>query len=263
MSRGYQRDFSLSYESMHAVDDRQRKAATMVEVLTEAMSGRFANARLLNLGCSTGIIDEYLAPHVGAVTGVDIDEPAIATAISNRRASNVEFRLDDAMNLSFADQSFDVVICSQVYEHVPDSKRMIEEIDRVLRPGGVCYFAATNRWALIERHYKLPLLSWLPKGLADRYLRLLGRGDAYYERHLGYASLRKMVFGFRVEDYTEKILANPKKYAAAYMFGSSVQRAVARTLLKVMPGIFPGYIWLLWKRSAGDEEIQMHNGSVN
>ena len=247
MSRGYQRDFSVAYESMNAVEDRQRKAATVLAVLREALGDRVAEAKVLNLGCSTGIIDEYLAGHVASMTGVDIDEPAIALARSRRRASNVEFQLDDAMRLSFADASFDVVICSQVYEHVPDPERMMGEIHRVLRADGVCYFAATNRWALVEKHYKLPFLSWLPSTLADRYIQLLGRGDTYYERHLGYWSLLSLVSRFRVEDYTGKLLAAPNRYAAAYMFRGRLKCFVAKAIFKCCRPVFPGYIWLLRK----------------
>jgi SAM-dependent methyltransferase len=247
MTRGYQQDFSLAYESMHSVEDRQRKAATMLAVLREAFGERLGSADVLNLGCSTGIIDEYLAGHVGSMTGVDIDQPAIALASSRRNASNLKFQLDDAMNLSFADASFDIVICSQVYEHVPDAGRMMSEIHRVLRTGGTCYFAATNRWALIEKHHRLPFLSWLPISIADRYVRLLGRGDAYYERHLGYRPLLRLVSRFRVEDWTGRILAAPHRYDAAYMFHGRLKLFVAGAMLKYFRAMFPGYIWLLWK----------------
>lgn len=250
MNRDYQRDYSAACLSMHSVEGRQHKAATMLAVLREALGGRMAHAKALNLGCSTGIIDEYLASHVASMIGVDIDEPGITLANSRRSASNVEFHVDDAMRLSFVDASFDIVICSQVYEHVPDAKRMMREIHRVLRPGGVCYFAATNRWAPIEMHHKLPFLSWLPPSLADRYMRLLGKGDAYYERHLGYGALLDLVSQFRVDDWTRNILVAPDTYAATYMFRSPLKLLMARVMYRYLRPLFPGYIWLLWKPEA-------------
>lgn len=245
--RGYQPDFSTIYESMHSAEERGRKAATMVAILRESLGERLDRANVLNLGCSTGLIDEYIAPHVASMTGVDIDEPAIGLAKSRRSAPNLRFELGDAMNLGFADESFHVVICSQVYEHVPDAGRLMTEIRRVLRPGGVCYFAATNKWALVEKHHRLPFLSWLPQKLADRYMRITGKGDSYYERHLGYGDLRALVSSFRLEDYTGEVLANPGNYKAEYLFGSSWKRRVARFLFRRLRPIFPGYIWLLWK----------------
>jgi SAM-dependent methyltransferase len=246
MSREYQNDYSASNPEMHSAQGRQQKAATMRLVLAEVLGAELAQARVLNLGCSTGIIDEYLAPHVGHIVGVDIDEPAVALANSRRRAPNVEFRVEDAMRLSFGDASFDVVVSSQVYEHVPDARQMMREIHRVLRPGGVCYFAATNRWVLLEPHYKLPFLSWLPSALADRYMRLFRKGDAYYERLVGYGALRVLVDNFRLQDFTQNLLAAPDSYGVGYMFGGA-RLPVARVIFKYARSLFPGYIWLLWK----------------
>lgn len=232
---------------MHSAEERGRKAATMVALLRESLGEGLAQASALNLGCSTGLIDEYIAPHVASMTGVDIDEPAIKLAKSRRNAPNLRFEIGDAMNLAFADESFDIVICSQVYEHVPDAYRLMEEIRRVLRQGGVCYFAATNKWAPIEKHHRLPFLSWLPQRLADRYMRITGKGDSYYERHLGYGSLLALVSGFRLEDCTGKVLAAPGRYEAEYLFSSKWKRQVARFVFHALRPIFPGYIWLLWK----------------
>lgn len=49
---------------------------------------------------------------------------AIAHACTTFRKANLEFRVGDALNLEFANNSFDVAVCSQVYEHVPDPQRM-------------------------------------------------------------------------------------------------------------------------------------------
>lgn len=248
--RDYQRDYSLSNPEMHSSDGRQRKAETMRLVLGEALGERLAQSDVLNLGCSTGIIDEHMATYVRSIVGADIDEPAIRTAQGRGLPSNVSFIVADAMALALPDESFDIVICSQVYEHVPDSDRLMAEIRRVLRPGGVCYFAATNRWSLIEQHYKLPFLSWLPRPMANQYVRLLGRSDAYYETHLGVSGLRRLAQGLRIEDWTGRILDRPERYGAGYLFPGRASRTIARGLLKLAYPLFPGFIWLLWKPSA-------------
>ncbi len=248
-NRGYQYGYAATNPEMHSEKSRRRKAATMLAVLREAVGlERLAEARLLNLGCSAGIIDEFLAPHVRSVLGVDIDRDAIASAIRSRKGENLMFRVADAMALDLEDASFDIVICSQVYEHVPDATRLLAEIERVLAPGGVCYFAATNRWALIEQHYRLPLLSWLPQRLANAYLKIMKRGDRYYEKHLGYFALRQISQNFRVQDRTGVILENPDKYEAGYLFPLRSLRWLARAWFALLKPIFPGYIWLLWKQ---------------
>jgi 2-polyprenyl-3-methyl-5-hydroxy-6-metoxy-1,4-benzoquinol methylase len=246
--RAYQYDFSIDNAAMHSVTGRRRKAETMLAVLREILGERLASARVLNLGCSTGIIDEYLAPHVASTLGIDIDAPAIAAARERCKVANAEFRFGDAMNLDLGDASADVVICSQVYEHVPDPSRMMDEIHRVLAPEGICYFAATNRFCVVEQHYGLPFLSVIPVPLAHLYLRIARMGHYYHERHYGLKRLRRLVERFSVDDYTLRVLNSPEKYASAYLVKSRAARFVAKTLARFAYGVFPGYVWVLRPR---------------
>jgi len=223
----------------------------MVAVLSRCLGGRLRDAQVLNVGCSAGLIDEALSSSVGAVTGIDIDAAAISSAIARGLPSNVQLLVGDAMALPFENASFDVVICSQVYEHVPDVQRLMAEVHRVLRPGGVCYFAATNRWAVVEMHHGLPFLSWLPPALADRYMRLAGKGDRYYERHFGFAELRALVSAFEVRDFTGMILDDPAAFQADYLFRGKLKLWVARFFFRFARPMFPGYIWVLERRGAG------------
>ncbi len=246
-TRGYQRDFSSIHSEMYSDEGRARKAATMRIILAEAFGDRLRDLHVLNVGCSTGIIDSELASAVGFVTGIDIDVGAIGFARDNYSAHNLEFRVGDAMDIDLPDASCDVVICAQVYEHVPDPVRLMSEIERVLKPGGACYFSATNRFNIIEQHYKLPFLSIVPVSWANRYLQLLGRGRFYYERHMTRGELCRLVGRFDVEDITPRLLDDPDRYAAGYMF-AGVKLVIARILRRLAYRFFPGYIWLLWKR---------------
>ena len=128
----------------------------------------------------------------------DIDGEAVAHARREQAGPNLEFEVMDALSTSFPDASFDVVVCNQMYEHVPDPRRMMGEILRLLVPGGICYFAALNRLNVIEPHYgRVPFLSYLPKPLAHRYLQLLGRGGHYYETLYTYWGLNALCSDFR------------------------------------------------------------------
>src|SRR5690606_28894430 len=67
-------------------------------------------------------------------------------------------------------------------EHVGGPDRQLthlREIARVLRDDGVGYLASPSRWALVEPHFKVPLLSWLPPAARDRALRASRRGKIY------------------------------------------------------------------------------------
>ena len=162
---------------------------------------------------------------------------------------NLSFAQGDAMNLEQADASIDVVVCSHVYEHVPDARRMFGEIYRVLKPGGFCYFSGNNRVMLMEPHYRLPLLSLLPRPLAHIYMRVAGKGKFYHEQHLGYWSLKKLCAAFRLVDYSERIITSPEQYAVQYMLpAGSLKWRVAKWVARHLKWATP-HIWILQKPS--------------
>ena len=246
--REYQYNFSESSPGMHDVEVRKRKAATMVAVLRDHFDVPLRTLRVLDVGGSTGIIDDYLANYFGSVTGIDIDEKAVDFAIQNFGKKNLYFHLGDAMQLEVPDETFDVVICSQIYEHVPDSRRMVEEIFRVLRPGGICYFAASSRLRWNEPHYGLPLLSVVPRPIAHRYIRMAGKADYYHELHFSYWGLRNLVKGFRIIDYTRELIAKPDRYGTDYMVAPGTLKArLALWIADYLYWVMPGYLWLLKK----------------
>jgi len=248
MARGYQHNFASDRPYVFDVAGRERKARTMVAVLEDYLPPPLSQYSLLNVGGSTGIIDGVLADHFGAVVGTDIDELAIRHAQENYRRNNLRFQLADAMDLPFADGSFDIVVNSHVYEHVPDAGRMFDEIHRVLKPGGICYFSAGNRLMWNEPHYNLPLLSVLPRPLAHVYIRLAGKARFYHEKHLGYWGLKRLVQRFTRIDYTARLVREPERFHTGYMIPpGSRKAAVAGLLVRYAYWAFPGYIWLLKK----------------
>jgi len=248
-SRKYQRNFSqLLPQAMFDVCARRNKAQTMLQVLRDHLGSDLTQLRLLDIGSSTGIIADCLAGHFREVIGIDIDAPAVAFARQNFRRPNLFFAVGDSLNLGFIDSAFDVAICAQVYEHVPDAEKMMKEIFRVLKPGGVCYFAAGNRLALMEPHYRLPLLSVIPRPIANLYIRLAGKSTHYHEHHLTCWGLKELVHAFEVIDYTRKIVAAPDYFHASYMLREgSWERMLAKVVVRVAYWLFPGYIWLLRK----------------
>ena len=187
----YQESFSAQYEVLYNYAERQYKANKIIAVLKDFLKGDLKKLKLLDIGSSTGIMTNLLSEHFSETIGIDIDEQGVKYSNENFKNEHLSFRIDDAMNLSFSDNSFDVVNCSHIYEHVPDSKKLMSEIYRVLRPGGVCFLAAGNRFTFMEAHYHLPLLSVIPKWMAHKYIKIFKRVDLYYETHLTYWGLKK------------------------------------------------------------------------
>lgn len=227
---------------------RERKAKTMLAVLADFFGDHLQGLSLLDAGGSTGIIDSFLADYFTTVTSIDIDEPAIKEAKTKFKKQNLEFRFGDATNIDYPDNSFNVVICSHIYEHVPDAEKMMSEIFRILTPGGICYFAASNRLRWYEPHYNLPLLSVLPRPLAHFYIRLAKKAHYYHELHYYYWGLKKLAQNFILHDYTKKIIDDPVKYRADYMIKpGSFKTKIAKLLVAYFYWVIPSYIWLLEK----------------
>jgi 2-polyprenyl-3-methyl-5-hydroxy-6-metoxy-1,4-benzoquinol methylase len=234
-------------EAVFCRADRETKAKKILAVLTDYLSDSLEQQRVLDLGCSSGIITHFLCRHFRSVTGLDIDREALAYA-ARTKALNADIMCADALELPFRGGSFDVVICAHVYEHVADSRRLMNEIYRVLRRGGVCFFAAGNRLRLVEPHYKLPLLSVLPSLLADALLGISGMGSHYEEKHLTYWGLKRLVSEFQVVDYTKKILQNPEEYSATELCApGSLKQKTAILFSRLAYGLVPTYIFLLKK----------------
>jgi len=248
--RGYQQNFSRMVDgAMYKHQTRERKAKTILAVLQHFLGDSTSSSlSLLDVGSSTGIIDNYLTDYFLNVTGVDIDKEAIQFAQESFQKKNLKFILDDLMGLSFPDDTFDIIICTQIYEHVPNAQTMTREIFRVLKPGGICYFAAGNRMSLIEPHYKLPFLSILPRRFAHLYMKLSGKGNHYHEKHLTLPGLQKLVRSFTLHDYTKKIIADPEKFSAEYMLRpGSTKHKLAKFISNYAYWLCPTYIWILEK----------------
>lgn len=224
--------------------DRASKAAKIRAVLDVERALDREDIRILDIGCSFGIILEHITPEDGLGIGVDMDSSI------GREGRNLAFARADAEELPFADRSFDIVICNHVYEHTDNAGRLIAEIGRVMRDDGVCYFAGPNKYEPVEPHYGLPFLSWLPRRLADRYMRITGKGETYPEKPFSRTRLTKLLAEFAVTDYTGKIVADPDSFEATDILPpGSIKLAVARAVLRVAPFFFPGFVYVLRKRT--------------
>jgi 2-polyprenyl-3-methyl-5-hydroxy-6-metoxy-1,4-benzoquinol methylase len=248
MTRDYQYNYSELKPSLFSSDRRIRKAETIVRVCQDFVDpGNLSELHLLDVGSSNGIIDNHLADYFGQVTGIDIDAPAMAHAHKTFCKENLSFRQGDAMQMDLASNSVDVIICTQIYEHVPDAARMFNEIFRVLKPGGFCFFSGNNRVMLMEPHYKLPFLSLLPRPLAHHYMRITGKGDHYHELHYTYWTLKRLCSKFRIINYSARVVADPDKFAVSYMVKKgSIKWVVTNVIARYLSWAAPA-MWILQK----------------
>jgi 2-polyprenyl-6-hydroxyphenyl methylase/3-demethylubiquinone-9 3-methyltransferase len=122
-----------------------------VPYFIEAMHDRFGpdlnRVRLLDAGCGGGVLSEEFARAGCRVTGVDVADHALEAARRHARSVglSIDYRHADAGQLPFEADSFEVVACCDVLEHITDWRRVIAEAGRVLAPGGLFLFDTINR----------------------------------------------------------------------------------------------------------------------
>jgi len=247
MDKKYQLNYSDLKPSMYIEHERIKKANKTISVLKDYFN-EISFLSLLDIGSSTGIMTNEYAKHFQEVTGVDLDTKAVHYSINQYKRENLKFICAPIEKIDSPDSSYDVITCSQIYEHVPSDKKLMEEILRLLKPGGVCYFAATNRFKIIEPHYNLIFLSFLPKKAANLYIRIFTNHDLYYENLKSLRNLKKLVSKFEIIDYTLKIIKYPSRYSADEMLlENTLKYFLFNAIAKVFYFMVPTYIWILKK----------------
>jgi SAM-dependent methyltransferase len=107
----------------------------------------YRDKRVLEVGCGVGIDLARFAAHGAQVTGIDLAPRAVALAQQNFRHKNLdgEFQVMDGEAMTFANESFDMAYAHGVLQYTANPRWMVDEIHRVLAPGGTAIFMVYNR----------------------------------------------------------------------------------------------------------------------
>ena len=128
---------SETYDSMpgHGIQSEWEKEAWK-SLLNRALGDKLLD--VLDVGCGTGALSLILSEMGHNVTGIDLSEGMLGKAKEKVKGQNfrAEFRLGDAENLSFENESFDAVINRNLFWMLLDPERAVFEWKRVLKPGG-------------------------------------------------------------------------------------------------------------------------------
>jgi 2-polyprenyl-3-methyl-5-hydroxy-6-metoxy-1,4-benzoquinol methylase len=123
--------------------------------------------RVLDVGTSSGYLARRLAAAGSTVVGIDVDEEAAAEA--REVCEQVLVGDVETMELPFAEESFDVVLCGDLIEHLRDPERFLTRIRTLIRPGGRLVLTTPNvanwsmRLALLAGHWR-----YTERGILDR-----------------------------------------------------------------------------------------------
>ena len=92
---------------------------------------------VLEIATGPGLLARHVAPAAKRMVATDYSDGMIAEAKKGECPANLTFEVADAMNLPYADNSFDAVLIANALHIVPDPVKALNEIERVLRPGGL------------------------------------------------------------------------------------------------------------------------------
>ncbi|MDP4209214.1 MAG: bifunctional 2-polyprenyl-6-hydroxyphenol methylase/3-demethylubiquinol 3-O-methyltransferase UbiG [Bacteroidota bacterium] len=106
-----------------------------------------AKTKVLEVGCGGGIFIEDIAKMGLITTGIDPSEQSLNIAIQHAKENNLTIKYEKGIgeNLPFQNNAFDIVFCCDVLEHVRDLPKVISEISRVLKNGGIFIYDTFNR----------------------------------------------------------------------------------------------------------------------
>jgi 2-polyprenyl-3-methyl-5-hydroxy-6-metoxy-1,4-benzoquinol methylase len=136
---------------------------------------------ILDVGCGEGVLTCEWADRLdgGRIVGIDLEDPKLAAEWEKRRRPNLDYRVEEATHLTFADNEFDMATAIEVLEHVPEPERTLQEMARV-----------AERWLLVSVPRE-PI--WRMVNMArGAYLKDLGNTPGHVN-HWSKASFKKLL----------------------------------------------------------------------
>ena len=132
-------EFSGQFDSkMNMYDTNKRVQVIFDELLQEDISGKY----LLDAGCGTGWFSKKACERGAQVVSMDLGEGLLSEVKKKCNSSRI---VGSILEIPFNENTFDIIVSSEVIEHVPDPYQAIEELFRVLKPGGTLVLTTPNK----------------------------------------------------------------------------------------------------------------------
>src|SRR5258708_22483158 len=172
------------------IGDRNFTYRNILGLLNKVIDGD--KLQILDVGSGVGTLDFYLAKKVGAIYGIDISKKAVSIAKKNAKLfglTNLKFYIGNVNKFKFTSK-FDLILCSEIIEHVEDDRKLLGDLRKHLKKTGLIFIstplesAPLYKWHLTKefdkrvghlRRYNLKMLNDLAK---NNGLKIV---NVYYE----------------------------------------------------------------------------------
>ena len=254
--------FQFDYEDPRTIEgrgglrvDSHDLAALRLERCLTALHD--AHGDLLEVGCGAGRNLRAFAHYRPdlRLQGVDISTRALEEAW--QAGGPIIYKLGDALNLPYADASFDIVVLFDVLEHVPDVGRAVAEVARVLRPGGVfhgfvpCEGNKHTLFARLRHSRRLPIHRWKRDHIGHIQVLTTRQMRAILESHA--LAVRDLTYSFHLLGQIHDVVDYWRREQLA---GPHQRSPLAQTAVKLVSRavFFP-----TWRLAYYEDRARMHD----
>lgn len=209
----------FSYERKKVFEDWIKKPKVSKGIVSDFKNrvGEVESKKILDIGFGNGLTLKEFKDNGAVPSGLEVSESLykVAQEVLGDELPLFDLNLYDGFNFPFGNESFDFIYSVSVLEHVTDPVAVLRESYRVLKKGGSFYLAFPNRLNPKETHTGILFANYLPRNLADKYLRLFKRNgvDDYWNLHfLSFFKLKRILkknniqFEIQMETNTNSII---------------------------------------------------------
>lgn len=192
---------------------------------------------VVDVGCGAGAQAIMWAQAGHRAQGIDISAPLIELARQRAGEAGLEarFAVGSADRLPLPDASVDIVLVSELLEHLPQWQPCVDEALRILRPGGVIYLSTTSVLCPVQQEFTLPLYSWYPAAIKRRCERMSVTTHGHWVQHTSFPAVHWFSF-FQLRDYLDaRGVSSRDRFDVMDTRGSLLRRAAVGAVQAVPP----------------------------